>query len=117
MKRIFLPLALLAVSFLASAQEVLRVQNGAVVTVQTGAQITVLGGVNLVNGSSLTNNGTITVKGNGASGTGDWTDNTAAPYNHGTGTIIFNRTGGAQSINSGNTFERLEINNGGLNLG
>lgn len=117
MKRIILPLTLLSVSFLASAQDVLRLQNGAVVTVQTGGQLTVLGGVNLVNGSTLTNNGTITIRGNGASGTGDWTDNTSTPYNYGNGVFVFNRTGGVQSINTNNTFERLEINNGGLNLG
>lgn len=115
MKKILLPLSLVAVN-LAGAQEVLRVQSGAVVTVQAGAQVTVLGGVNLVSGSTLTNNGTITVRGNGPSGSGDWTDNTGTPYNHGAGTFVFNRTGGIQSINSVNTFERLEINNGGLNL-
>jgi hypothetical protein len=116
MKRILLPLSLLAVSLLSNAQEVLHVQNGAVITVQNGAQFTVLGGVSLANGSTLTNNGTITVKGNGAAGSGDWADASSTPYNHGTGTIVFNRTGGVQSISSENTFERLEINNGGLNL-
>jgi len=98
-----------------SAQEVLRVQNGAVVTVQPGAQVTVLGGVTLTNGSTLTNNGTITVKGNTTSGTGDWTDNTAGGY-QGTGTLVFNHTG-EQTITSANTIERIEVNNGGLNLG
>jgi hypothetical protein len=116
MKKILLPLTLLTVN-LATAQEVLRLQTGAVVTVQAGAQLTVLGGVNLLNGSTLTNNGTITVRGNGGAGSGDWTDNSAAPYSYGPGTIVFNRTGGIQSINTSNVFERLEINNGGLTLG
>lgn len=116
MKRIFLPVTLIASGFLANAQEILRVQNGAVLTVQTGAQVTVLGGVNLVNGSTLTNNGIITVKGNGASGSGDWSDNSSSPYSHGSGSIIFNRTGGVQSFNSANTFGLVEVDNAGLNL-
>lgn len=114
MKKILLSATILLASLAANAQEIVRVQNGAVVTVQAGAQVTVLGGVNLVNGSTLTNNGTITVRGNGA-GTGDWTDNTSTPYNHGTGTFIFNRNG-VQSINSNNTFGLLEVDNTGLNL-
>lgn len=97
------------------AQEVLRVQNGAVVTVQPGTQVTVLGGVTLATGSTLTNNGTITVKGNTISGTGDWADNTTGGY-QGTGTLVFNHTG-VQTITSTNTIERIEVNNGGLNLG
>lgn len=115
MKKFILPAALVSISLLSNAQEVLRVQSGAVVTVQAGAQVTVLGGVNLVNGSTLTNNGTITVKGNG-SGSGDWTDNTSTPYNHGTGTLVFNRNG-VQSFNSNNTFWLVEVNNTGLDLG
>lgn len=115
MKRMLLSSALVAAAFIGHTQEVLRVQNGAVVTVQAGTQVTILGGVNLVNGSTLTNNGTITVKGNGASGTGDWTDNTLTPYSYGGGTFIFNRNG-SQTINSNNTFALLEVNNTGLNL-
>jgi hypothetical protein len=97
------------------AQEVLRVQNGAVVTVQNNAPVTVLGGVTLENGSTLQNNGTITIKNNGPSGTGDWTDQTATGYNHGAGSLVFNGSS-SQWVNSKNIFARIEVNTGGLNL-
>src|ERR1700721_2818602 len=75
------------------AQEVLRVQNGAILTIQTGATLTLTGGITLSNGSQLVNNGTITLKQNGASGAADWNDNTAAAYSYGTGTTVFNSAG------------------------
>ncbi|MBK6829144.1 MAG: hypothetical protein IPG86_20845 [Chitinophagaceae bacterium] len=57
----FLPIGL-------QAQDVIKVQNGASITVQNGADIVVLGGIALDNGSSLVNNGSITLKQNGVSG-------------------------------------------------
>jgi len=99
----------------AGAQEVLRVQNTATLTVQSGVEVTVFGDVVLNNGSTLTNHGTIRIRRNGASGTADWTDNTATPYYHGTGRFIFNSTG-LQNITSNNTFEHIEMMGAGLTL-
>jgi Secretion system C-terminal sorting domain len=96
------------------AQEVLRMQNAATLTVQTGVELTAHGDVVLSNGSTLTNNGTIRTRRNG-SGTANWTDNTVTAYNHGTGRFIFNSTA-VQNINSKNIFERIEVINAGLNL-
>src|SRR5687767_5915729 len=115
MKKLVWIIASIAFIVNCSAQEVLRVQNGAVVTVQNNAPVTVLGSVTLENGSTLQINGSITVKNNGPSGTGDWTDQTVTGYNHGTGSLVFNGSG-SQSATSLNIFARIEVNTGGLNL-
>lgn len=99
---------------IAHAQEVLRMQNAATLTIQTNAEVTIYGDVVLNNGSTLTNNGTIRTRRNG-SGTANWTDNTVTPYNHGTGRFIFNSTA-VQNIISNNIFERIEMNGAGLSL-
>jgi hypothetical protein len=98
----------------AHAQEVLRMQNAATLTIQPNAELTIYGDVVLNNGSTLTNNGTIRTRRNG-SGTANWTDNTVTPYNHGTGRFIFNSTA-VQTIISNNIFERIEMNGAGLSL-
>jgi hypothetical protein len=115
MKQLLLFIATTTFNTIGYGQEVLRVQHGATFTVQTGATVTVMGDVNLENGSILANNGTITVKRNGTSGTGDWLDNAVTGYNYGTGTVVFNSTG-IQNINSKGIFERIEVNNAGLQL-
>lgn len=94
------------------AQEVLKVQNGASVTVQNGSDIVIMGGITLDNGSTLVNNGSITLKQNGASGAANWTDNTSSSYHYGTGKVIFNGTGG-HSVSSPNSFERIEVDASG----
>lgn len=104
-----------AIGLQSEAQEVLRVQNAGSLTVQAGVEVTVYGDVVLLNGSTLTNNGTIRVRRNGAAGTANWTDNTVAAYSYGTGSFIFNSTG-TQTIASNNTFERIEMDGAGLNL-
>ena len=106
----FLPIGL-------QAQDVIKVQNGASITVQNGADIVVLGGIALDNGSSLVNNGSITLKQNGVSGAANWTDNSISSYNHGTGKVVFNGNGGHSFI-SANSFERIEVDaSGHLTLG
>lgn len=99
----------------ADAQEVLRLQNGASLTIQTGVEVHVFGTTTLLNGSTLTNNGTIRVRRNGAAGTADWLDGTIAGYNHGTGRWIFNSTG-ISSINSNNIFQQIDMQGAGLSL-
>ncbi len=95
-----------------NAQDVMKVQNGAVITVQNGADMVLLGGISLDNGSILNNNGTIWLKQNGVSGAADWKDNTVAGYNHGTGTVVFNGSGG-HILNSKNIFERINVDASG----
>ncbi len=95
------------------AQDVMKVQNGAVITVQSGAELLLQGGMSLDDGSSLVNNGTIRIRQNGASGAANWTDNTVSAYNYGTGTVIFNGNGGHQLF-SRNTFARIDMDAAGL---
>jgi len=99
------------------AQDVIKVQSGASITVQNGADMVVLGGISLDNGSSLVNNGSITLKQNGVSGAANWTDNNTTGYNHGTGKVVFNGNGG-HSFSSPNSFERIDVDaSGHLSLG
>ena len=113
-KKYILWIACISTCLHAGAQEVLRVQNGGSLLVQSGVELTVYGDVTLLNGSTLTNNGTIRTRRNGA-GTANWADATVTPYNHGTGTFIFNSTA-TQTITSNNIFERIDMDGAGLNL-
>lgn len=101
----------------AAAQDLFFVQGSGRVFVQSNAQATVEGGVNLQNGSVLSNQGTITIKEIGAAGATNWTDGTVVPYFHGNGTLIFNGLGG-HTATSPNTFGKIDINAAGhVNLG
>jgi hypothetical protein len=106
---------LICTSLTVNAQEVVRVQNGATLTIQPGVELLAQGSVTLANGSTIINNGTIRMR-NGASGVSNWTDNTVTPYNHGAGRVIFNSTG-SQSVTSPNIFGRIETDNTALTLG
>lgn len=94
--------------FTGYSQDIIKVQNGATITVQNGAELIIQGGINLDNGSTLVNNGVIQLKQNGANGTANWTDNTENVYNHGTGKVVFNGTGG-HTVKTKNLFERIEV--------
>ena len=96
------------------AQDVLFAKSGAVITVQNGANLYVGAGINLDNGSTVNNEGTITIARTGAA-TANFTDNTVTPYTYGTGKFICTGTG-IQTVSSLNQFERIEVDNGGLNL-
>jgi hypothetical protein len=93
----------------ARAQDAIKVSNGGSINVQNGAFILTTGNIVLVNGSQLTNNGTITVM-KTSGGTADFTDNTASLYNYGTGKFIFTGSG-IQTIQSINHFGRIDIEN------
>lgn len=108
-------LSLVLASVQIEAQEVMRVQNGATLVLQTNAEMTIQGDLALTNGSTLSNNGTIRMRRNGAAGSSNWTDNTVTGYYHGTGRVIFNSTG-QQTITSNNTFERIDMVTAGLTL-
>lgn len=94
------------------AQDVMKVQSGAVITVQSGSQMVVQGGVNLDNGSVLNNSGTIILKQNSGAGAANWTDASVAGYSYGTGKVIFNGTGG-HLVNTSNTFGEVDIDAAG----
>src|ERR1700753_3304328 len=102
---LFLPVLFCLTAY---TQEVLRVQNGASITLQSGAQMTVAGGITLDNGSSLSNGGSIILKQNGASGTADFVDNTATAYNYGPGGVVFNSAGG-HVLSSNNAFCLIDV--------
>jgi hypothetical protein len=117
MKRMFvMVVAAFVVPVFARAQEVMRVQNGAILTVGSGGVLTLNGGITLDNGSKLNHNGTITVKSYGASGTGDWTDNSVTAYGYGSGVTVF---GGAatQTVTSPNSWGAVTVAGTALSLG
>jgi len=97
------------------AQDLLKATGGSVISLQTGAVFFVNGGVNLDDGSMISNAGTFTIQ-KTASGSADFTDNTINPYNYGAGRFIFSGTG-TQNVKTLNQFERIDVNNAGLNLG
>lgn len=111
-KAILLPLTAIFFNGQLSAQDVMKVQSGALLFVQNGTEMVLEGGLALDNGSTLTNNGAIRVKQNGSSGAANWTDNTIVAYNYGTGKVIFNGTGG-HLVQSLNTFERIDADAAG----
>jgi len=100
---------------IARAQEAIRVQNGAILTVGSGAVLTLNGGITMDNGSQLNHNGTITIKSYGVSGTGDWTDNTVTPYTYGSGTTVFNGAA-TQTVTTNNSFGAVTIAGFALDL-
>lgn len=113
-KPLILIVFFLQISYTIHAQDALKADSGSVISIQNGSAIFVNSGVNLKNGSNLKNAGTITILKTG-SGTADFTDNNISPYKYGIGTFIFQGSG-TQTISSSNQFERIEVDNSGLNL-
>jgi hypothetical protein len=111
---IFLFFLLLLLAKNGAAQETIRVQNGALLTVESGAGLSISGGLMLEKGSQLINNGTITLLKNKASG-GYWRDSTLTPYSYGNGIVAFNSKGD-QSLESVNSFHRIEVNADSIRL-
>ena len=96
-------------------QAQLNVQSDATLFIENGATVAVQGNVNLVNGSTLVNNGIVRV-GNSTGIAADFVDNTASGYNYGSGRFVFTSTGN-QAINSLNTFDRIDMDGSSLSLG
>ncbi|HEX3167175.1 MAG TPA: hypothetical protein VHQ93_12995 [Chitinophagaceae bacterium] len=97
------------------AQEVLRIQNGGIITIQPGVEFTLQGGLTLENGSGLANNGIVRLKNNAIANGSDWRDLSAGGAMIGTGKLIFNSN--HQQYFSGLTdFYRVQINTAGLTL-
>jgi len=108
MKKYFLSSACLIFSLLACSQEVMKLQNGAVLSAEPGAEIMVFGGITLDNGSTLQNNGIIRLKQFGESGVANFFDNTITAYSYGSGRFIFNGPGG-HTVYSNNIFGRIDV--------
>ncbi len=110
-----LVLGLLFVCVAASAQEVLHVTRDAMLSLANGATLGLKGGMTLDNGSTLVNKGAITLFRNAVSGGADFTDGSITPYSYGTGKLVFNSTA-SQSIQTIDSFQRIEVNTAGLQL-
>jgi hypothetical protein len=97
------------------AQEVLRIQNSGIVTIQSGVELTLQGGLTLENGSGLANNGIIRLKNNAIANASDWRDLSSGGALIGAGKVIFNSN--HQQYFTGLTdFYRIQINTAGLTL-
>jgi len=105
---------LMLTNYLLQAQDIVKATAGSTIAVQGGAVLYVNGGINADNTSMINNNGIITVARPGA-GSADLTDNTATTYGYGNGKFIFTGTG-TQSVTSVNLFERIDVDDAGLNL-
>jgi hypothetical protein len=100
---------ILVVPAFARTQEVIRVQNGAILTVGSGAVLTLNGGITLDNGGQLSNSGTI-------SAAGDWTDNNVTTYGYGNGMVVFSGAA-TQTVSGLNPFGSVTVNGTALSLG
>ena len=107
--------SLIFISQTCFAQEVLRIQNGGIITIQPGVELTLQGGLTLENGSGLANNGIIRLKNNAIANGSDWRDISSGGAMIGTGKVIFNSN--HQQFFTGPTdFYRVQINTAGLTL-
>jgi hypothetical protein len=97
------------------SQEVLHLQNGAAIRIQSGVELTLQGGIRMDNGSALTNNGTVRLKNNSIANVSDWIDNSVAGALSGTGIVIFNGTSN-QNFSGVTNFYTVQINTSALTL-
>src|ERR1700712_3198196 len=96
------------------SQDIFNVTAGTVVTVQKDANIYVNGSMVLDDKSTFKNDGLVTIA-TTANITANFTDNTVAAYLYGAGEFSF--SGNAlQTIKSQNQFQKIDVNNAGLNL-
>jgi PKD domain-containing protein len=115
MKKILLLNTFLFLLHFAFGQEVIKIQKGGGVTIQSGADLHLEGGITLDDGSSLLNNGTVFLKNNVLSNISNWTDNSVAGALSGTGIVIFNSTS-AQQFTGPTQFYTVYINTDQLSL-
>jgi hypothetical protein len=92
MKKILLLNTFLLLLCFARGQEVIKIQNGGSLMIQSGTDLHLQGGITLENGSSLVNNGNLFLKNNIVSNISNWTDNSVINALTGTGIVIFNST-------------------------
>ena len=113
-KILFLKIFLLLLVFV-RGQEVMKIQNGGSLTIQSGSELHLQGGITFDNGSSLVNNGNLFLKNNTMSNVSNWADNSVAGALSGTGIVIFNSTS-SQQFTGPTQFYTVYINNDQLSL-
>lgn len=105
---------LMLINYTIKAQDIVKATAGSIIAVQNGAVLYLNGGINLDNTSLLKNDGIITVARAGA-GAANFTDNTSTTYTYGNGKFVFTGTG-TQFVFGVNQFERIDVDDAGLNL-
>lgn len=115
MKKILLLDIFLLLLCCSYSQEVIKIQNGGSLTVQSGTELHLQGGITFENGSSLVNNGNLFLENNVLSNSSNWTDNSIAGALSGTGIVIFNSTA-AQQFTGSTQFYTVYVNTDGLTL-
>ena len=96
--KIYIPtcIIVLLLSTNVQAQEVMHLTNNALVSIKNNAVLTIAGGITIENGSTLVNNGVVTLLKNSSGGSSDLIDNTTTGYNYGTGIFVLNSNSGKQ---------------------
>ncbi len=115
MKKKFILFIAFSVAIVCRAQQVIHLANGAVFSIQNNTEVSMLGGITLEEGSSLTNNGMLRLKNNPVANISNWTDNSLAGALSGTGMVIFNSSN-QHSFTGLSNFYSLQINTGGILL-
>lgn len=115
MKNIFSVLVTLLAATAAVGQDLLQLQAGGSLTVQAGAALVVQGGLVLAPGSSLLNNGRLTLQNNTVANGSNWTDNSPAGALGGNGIVVFNSSN-PQQVTGPTAFYTVYVDAGGLLL-
>jgi hypothetical protein len=105
----------LSAAKIGTAQEVLHLQNSAIITIQNGAEVFLKGGITLENGSLLVNNGTTRLLNNVVASQSDWKDNSVIGALGGTGLVVFNSNLFHQYWGPTH-FYNVQVNTGGLTI-
>jgi hypothetical protein len=96
------------------SQELVRIQNGAMLAVQKNADLTVQGDLILQDGSILVNYGVLNML--NPAGSNDFVDSSTLSYGYGAGALVFGGSG-VQLLSSICTFGRIEVGGTGIGLG
>jgi hypothetical protein len=115
MKKLLLTYGFLLVLLAGQTQEVMRVKDGATVTIQNGVEVNLQGGITLEQGGLLSHNGTLRLKNNSLANQSDWTDLSSVGAMNGNGLVIFNSSG-THNFLGPTGFYAVQINTGGLYL-
>ncbi|HQX95470.1 MAG: T9SS type A sorting domain-containing protein [Chitinophagaceae bacterium] len=119
MLRYLITLVLAIAGFIAQTQEVLYLSNGSNITITPGAILTVQGGLQMANGSSISNDGNLYINNNSISNQSNWTDNnvTGVFSALSTGMVYFQSANG-HTITGNTIFPSLTLDavNGGATI-
>ncbi|MEO5946401.1 MAG: MopE-related protein [Chitinophagaceae bacterium] len=115
MKKKFILSIAFSITIMCQAQQVIHLANGAVFSIKNNTEVSLLGGITLEEGSSVTNNGILRLKNNPVANISNWIDNSSSGALSGTGMVIFNSSS-SHSFTGLSNFYSLQINAGGLLL-